>query len=159
MSTGVHSWFLYDTNEIWLFFFFFFCMVMHTVFIFNVREKKKKKNPFSLNELFVRASYIKSFHLYTVTYYTHLVCLHNVFSHASVPALYLWTHYILIPAKVHSHYSISDQLFWARHMGLFYQSIMHSLILKQKMSWVFKSAGFFGLTGEGCNGCDEVLAR
>lgn len=70
---------------------------------------QSKENPIQLNQLrafcWIRTSYtpIKSLHLYTVTYYTHLFCLHNVFNRASVPVLYLWTYYNLIPAKVHSH--------------------------------------------------------
>lgn len=74
----------------------FFCIVLHEKSsrqeqsIHSSRGQKKNlhsaRSVKSLLLIQILTHSIKSFHLYTVTYYTHLGCLHNVFSRASVPA-------------------------------------------------------------------------
>lgn len=87
LENDVNSCFISYRNEISI---VFFCIVIyvadkHSPFIAKGKYSSAQSvKSFLLNQNLIHS--IKSFHLYTVTYYTHLVCLHNVFSRASVPA-------------------------------------------------------------------------
>lgn len=120
----------------------------------SIQRERARKPQFLFNQSLTHP--IKSFKLYTITYYTHLTCLHNVFSCTSVPMLYL--------NSLHSNpcqgtqplkYIKSAVLGQAPGIDL---SIYHALLNPQKkMSLAFKLTESFSLAGKRCSGHEEVF--